>query len=129
MQETDIDERVPGSNRDGLPCVMIRYLWPFWMFENASCGSMFERAAAYRHNRERRHFLPAYLVKWACIFGLAIAGIRAAEAMSRAFLGISVDIQLIYELLACAAGIVAAAALIVEIVIAVLFIFFSQWKH
>jgi hypothetical protein len=40
------------------------YLWPFWLFRDASRGTMLERAAAYRYNRERRIYLPAYAMKW-----------------------------------------------------------------
>ena len=38
-----------------------KFLWPVGIFRNASNGSQFERAAAYRHNREVRGCLPYYM--------------------------------------------------------------------
>ena len=51
--------------------VLFRYLWPFWLFKDATRGDRFARAAAYRHNRNMRTYLPAYMVKW--VFGSALA--------------------------------------------------------
>jgi hypothetical protein len=44
--------------------VLFRFLWPFWLFQDASSGDRFARAAAYRHNRDMRVYLPGYLMKW-----------------------------------------------------------------
>lgn len=44
--------------------VLFRFLWPFWLFQDASRGSRFDRAAAYQHNRDMRIYLPGYLLKW-----------------------------------------------------------------
>lgn len=51
---------------DDLPfsLVLFRYLWPFWLFKDASSGDRLARAAAYRHNRDMRVYLPGYLMKW-----------------------------------------------------------------
>ena len=38
-----------------------RFLWPIGIFRDASKGNEFERAAAYRHNREARGCLPRYI--------------------------------------------------------------------
>lgn len=60
-----------------LSLVLFRYLWPFWLFRNASTGDRFAAAAAYRHNRSMRVYLPGYLLKWLCncalTFGLIVA--------------------------------------------------------
>jgi hypothetical protein len=37
------------------------FLWPIGIFRDASKGNTFERAAAYRHNREARRCLPHYI--------------------------------------------------------------------
>ena len=46
--------------------ILFRYLWPFWLFKNASTGDRYARAAAYLHNRRMRIYLPGYLLKWLC---------------------------------------------------------------
>lgn len=53
--------------------LLFRYLWPFWLFRDASCGDRLARAAAYRHNRGMRVHLPGYLVKWAVSSAIALA--------------------------------------------------------
>jgi len=40
---------------------ILRFLWPVGIFRDASKGNLFERAAAYRHNREARGRLPYYM--------------------------------------------------------------------
>ncbi len=72
--------RSPGaaiaSPYDDMPLslVVFRYLWPFWLFKDASRGDGMTRAAAYRHNRSMRIYLPGYLMKWMfnCITTFAI---------------------------------------------------------
>jgi hypothetical protein len=44
--------------------LLFKYLWPFWMFKDANNGDRFARAAAYRHNRDMRIYLPSYLRRW-----------------------------------------------------------------
>lgn len=65
-----------GSCYDDLPfsLVLFRYLWPFWLFKDASSGDRLARAAAYRHNRDMRVYLPGYLMKWmfSCSCALAL---------------------------------------------------------
>ena len=38
-----------------------KFLWPVGVFRDASKGNLFERAAAYRHNRAARGCLPRYM--------------------------------------------------------------------
>ncbi|MET0986273.1 MAG: hypothetical protein ABW034_12790 [Steroidobacteraceae bacterium] len=52
--------------------VMARYLSPFWLFRDASRGDWLTRAAAYRHNRSMRTYLPSYMGKWAFQAALAL---------------------------------------------------------
>jgi hypothetical protein len=78
---------------DSFLYLLYRYLWPFWLFHDASRGNLLERAAAYRHNRERRIHLPGYAVKWSVLTlfqGGAMAGCeRAGQAMHEALLWIA----------------------------------------
>lgn len=62
--------------------LLFRYCWPFWLFRDASYGSSFARAAAYRHNREKRVYLPGYLFKWLCICLLAWVLATEFEALA-----------------------------------------------
>lgn len=57
-----------------LSVVLARYLSPFWLFRDASCGDRLTRAAAYRHNRSMRMYLPGYMRKWAlqAVFALLL---------------------------------------------------------
>jgi hypothetical protein len=65
------------SYYDDMPfsLVLFRFLWPFWLFQDATRGDRYARAAAYRHNRDMRVYLPGYLMKWllSCALGLALA--------------------------------------------------------
>jgi hypothetical protein len=58
-----------------LSLVLFRFLWPFWLFQDATRGDRYARAAAYRHNRDMRVYLPGYLMKWllSCAFAFALA--------------------------------------------------------
>lgn len=44
--------------------LLLRYLWPFALFKDAANGDRLTRAAAYRHNRAMRLYLPRYLRRW-----------------------------------------------------------------
>jgi hypothetical protein len=44
---------------------LILYLWPFAAYRDADHGSMLERAAASRHNRQLSKSLPTYINRWA----------------------------------------------------------------
>ncbi len=66
-----------------------KFLWPIGVFRDASKGTQFERAAAYRHNRSRRGCLPQYMSN--CMFAtllLAIvgAGLEGAHILAAAIL-------------------------------------------
>ncbi|MEZ0308786.1 MAG: hypothetical protein ACAH21_12735 [Ramlibacter sp.] len=58
----------------GFRTLLYRYFFFGWLFKDASRGNMFERAAAWRHNRERSHWLLTYMRRWlACgvlLYGL-----------------------------------------------------------
>jgi len=68
-----------------LSIVLFRFLWPFWLFRNASSGDRFARAAAYRHNRSMRVYLPGYLMKWMLGSGVILALTSGCETLARSF--------------------------------------------
>src|SRR5262245_45910627 len=62
--------------------VLFRYLWPFWLFRDATTGDSYTRAAAYRHNRSMRVYLPGYLMKWMFNCAVALAATAGLESAS-----------------------------------------------
>lgn len=44
---------------------LIAYLWPFGSYSDANKGTMLERAAAMRRNRQLSRSLPIYINRWA----------------------------------------------------------------
>lgn len=71
-----------ATRRDAPPprhIALLRYLWPFWLFRDVSRGDLYARAAAYRHNRTMRVYLPAYLKRWS-IGSVATLGIAVQLA-------------------------------------------------
>lgn len=50
--------------------VFYRYFFFGWLFKDANRGTLFERAAATRHNREQSRWLPTYAYRWVVVSGL-----------------------------------------------------------
>ena len=48
----------------GFTQLLYRYLFFAWLFRDASRGTLFERAAAWRHNQGCAHWLPVYMRRW-----------------------------------------------------------------
>jgi hypothetical protein len=44
--------------------LLYRYFFFAWMFKDVEEGTMFERAAAVRYNREQARWLPVYVIRW-----------------------------------------------------------------
>lgn len=61
---------------------LFRYVWPFWLFKDASRGDMYTRAAAYRYNREMRVHLPVYLLRWTVGSALTLGIAQQVAALS-----------------------------------------------
>jgi hypothetical protein len=100
--------------------VLFRYIWPFWLFKDASRGDRWVRAAAYRHNREMRVYLPGYLLKWllSCAFAYAIAS--GLESLSSAHsLGI-------FTILAAGCGVVFACGVCVLFITAYIYVYLGR---
>jgi hypothetical protein len=49
--------------------LLYRYFFFGWLFRDVNRGSLFERAAAWRHNRAQARWLPTYMRRWLA-FGL-----------------------------------------------------------
>jgi len=45
----------------------IAAFWPFEQYRDVNRGSLFERSAALRHNRELARALPGYINRWAMV--------------------------------------------------------------
>ena len=73
-----------SSPYDEMPLglVLFRFLWPFWLFQDATRGNGFDRAAAYQHNRDMRIYLPGYLVKWMLSCALCLGVTFGLDSMA-----------------------------------------------
>lgn len=101
--------------------VLFRYLWPFWLFKDATRGDRLARAAAYRHNRSMRIYLPGYMRRWVFNSALALALVRAAgDFSSRPF---SWDLSV---LLTVASTIALAGSLCVLLVIGYIYLYLER---
>jgi len=48
--------------------LLYRYFFFGWLFRDVTRGNLFERSAAWRHNRDQAHWLPTYMRRW-LVFG------------------------------------------------------------
>lgn len=103
--------------------VLFRYMWPFWLFKDASRGDRYARAAAYRHNRSMRMYLPGYMLRWVFGSALALALVNAADALSTHGAGSSLDM---FTLLAGAGAIVLVCSLCVLLLIAYVYLYLNR---
>lgn len=57
--------------------LLYRYFFFDWLFRDVTRGTLLERAAAGRFNRESRHHLLVYLRRWIFVFvaGYALGGL------------------------------------------------------
>lgn len=55
--------------------LLYRYFFYGWLFRDAGHGALWQRTAAWRHNREQARWLPTYMRRWlilgAVLFALA----------------------------------------------------------
>jgi hypothetical protein len=116
--------RASTSYYDDLPFsrVLFRYLWPFWLFRDASSGDRFARAAAYRHNRDMRVYLPGYLMKWMLSSSAALALTMALESLSTHTVGVF-DVV---TLLAAGSSVMFACGICVVAVTAYIYFYLSR---
>jgi hypothetical protein len=58
------------SNTLPLRTLLYRYFFYGWLFRDSFRGSLWERSAAKRHNREQARWLPTYMRRWTVLMGL-----------------------------------------------------------
>jgi hypothetical protein len=108
-----------------LSLVLFRFLWPFWLFRDASRGDRFARAAAYRHNRDMRVHLPGYLMKWSLSSTFVLAMTSGIDSLARSVTALSTVLTLVTA--ACA--IVFACSVCVLFVTAYIYLYLSRHDH
>ena len=68
-----------GANVNDLPfsTLLYRYFFFGWLFRDAAAGTLLERAAIQRHNRQQARWLPVYVLRWLWLGLLlyAVAGV------------------------------------------------------
>lgn len=104
--------------------LLFRYLWPFWLFKDATRGDRTARAAAYRHNRDMRIHLPGYLMKW--LFGSALAFAVTAGLDS---LATEMGRANLFSLMAAGGGIVFAGSLCMLVVTSYIYIHLGKYEY
>ncbi|QNM95286.1 hypothetical protein [Chitinimonas koreensis] len=119
------DSFASSIESESLSWLLYLYLWPFWMFKDVNQGNLLEQAAAYRYNRERRVYLPGYILKWSLIFSLLLGVVFGIEALGSA----GVMLPFASSLLAGATGVCASGAFVVTVQITVVYFFLCRWRY
>ena len=117
----------PGSIYDDMPFsqVLLRYLWPFWLFRNAATGDRHAQAAAYRHNRMMRVHLPGYLMKWVCSSVLTLALTLMLDSLSTH----SLARPDVFTLMAAATAVIFACGVTVLFVTGYIYLYLAHNEH
>jgi hypothetical protein len=61
--------------------LLYRYLFYGWLFRDAGRGTVWQRAAAWRHNREQARWLPTYMLRWLVIGAVLLAAAWVVETL------------------------------------------------
>lgn len=94
-------------------------MWPFWMFMDVNKSSLFERAAAWRHNKSKLIYMPGYMIKWSILSFFLISMIYLFEHGNNIFTTI----------ITASFGVLFALSFIVLINIFIVYIFTNKWNH
>jgi hypothetical protein len=117
-----------ASHYDDMPLslVLFRYLWPFWLFKDASRGDRVTRAAAYRHNRSMRIYLPGYLMKWmlSCVTTFAITA--GFDSLSPAQASSTADSLDVFAIIAAGWGVIFAGCVCVLFITSYIYFYLSR---
>ncbi|HKS57965.1 MAG TPA: hypothetical protein VJS12_21885 [Steroidobacteraceae bacterium] len=105
--------------------VLFRYVWPFWLFKDATRGDRYARAAAYRHNRDMRIHLPGYLARWVLVSAATLAFASGFSALSVPRAGA----MNVFALLAAGSGIAFACCVCVLAVTSCIYLYLSRHEH
>jgi len=127
MSQSRPGSAVAASCYDEMPLslVLFRFLWPFWLLKDASYGDRLTRAAAYRHNRSMRIYLPGYLVKWLVSCAAALCMTTGLDALADH----SPHDPSLWNLLAAAFGMAFACGACVWIVTACIYLLLSRHEY
>ena len=67
--------------------LLYRYFFFGWLFKDVNHGNVFERAAAWRHNRAQAQWLPTYMKRWlVCGVGFYVLGCGVELLLSQPML-------------------------------------------
>jgi hypothetical protein len=89
-----IERNAPSGASEPLHSLLYRYFFFGWLFRDVNRGTLLERAAAWRANREMRRYLPVYLRRWLVIFA---AGYGLGVLFEKGF-------ELVYAAACCYSG-------------------------
>lgn len=110
----------------------IQYIWrlaiPFWRFKDAGRGTIEQRIANYRYNREQRGVLPFYMWKWV---GIAVCMMQLMRVLSDVMSSTSTQSSnyLCAALFCMSAGIGFAFACIVLLLLMASYLYLSYVKR
>lgn len=68
-------------NPDTFSRLLYRYWFYGWLFRDVNRGTVFEQAAARRHNRDLSRWLPTYLRRWSVLGLLSYVGGLCIETL------------------------------------------------
>jgi hypothetical protein len=63
--------------------LLYRYLFYGWLFRDAGRGNLWQRSAAWRHNRAQARWLPTYMRRWLVIGVMLYATAWLVECVLR----------------------------------------------
>lgn len=87
--------------------LVYRYFFFGWLFRDVNRGTLLERAAAWRFNRDSRHYLLTYLRRWLFVFA---AGYGLGVLFEHAF-------ELVYAAACCYSSSCVSASVIFVILL------------
>jgi hypothetical protein len=122
----EIDQRDRDPSLDRFTKKLIQSLWPFHLFQDATRGDMYARAAAYRHNRRMRGNLPGYFMKWMLGSFIAWLSICGFDALAAPTASGQVNV---FVLMAAGCGIVFVYAVCVMLVTVSAYVYLSQHEQ
>lgn len=62
--------------------LLYRYFFFDWLFRDVNRGTVFERAAAWRHNKSQAQWLPTYMRRWLwCGLGFYLLGSAVEQGL------------------------------------------------
>lgn len=95
------------------------YIWPFWMFVDVNKPSLFERAAAWRHNKSKLIYMPGYMIKWTILSFFLMSMIYLFDHSN----------NICMTLISASCGVLFALSFIILLHILIVYIFINKWNH